>query len=782
MGVGVRVGTSAQPMVRRHASAASCIAVQKSVLPHFSFVGAQGLLASRRSHQARQQIKIDGSQPVFRSWKRGQLVLVNSGSDDPGNNSNRRSPARSGRPWSWLQRLVANWKLGQPLRILFNIMFIFFLMRMWPLGGRTGTPENETVMVQVAFSEFVRKVKSDEVHSVAFDGLHITYTLKPTSPLVPTPPEGSKEAKVSFSTVRPADYNIPYEVLETNQVQFSALDRRGNKFMTILVYALYIGLLLTALNRLPIKLPQKGTGRKHKGQGTNNTITFDDVAGVDEAKEELAEIVEYLRAPERFSKLGARPPSGVLLVGPPGTGKTLLARAVAGEADVPFFSISASEFVELYVGMGAMRVRELFANARKEAPAIVFIDEIDAVAKGRDMRLRSVGNDEREQTLNQLLTELDGFDSDQDNVVICIAATNRPDVLDTALLRPGRFDRRVAVERPDKVGREQILKVHLEKKGLPLSSDVAVSTIAAMTTGFTGADLANLVNEAALLAGRRHRAEVSREEFDMAILRAVAGIEKKRSILQGIEKDTVSKHEVGHALVSTAVAKLVPTASEVEKLSIIPRSGGALGFTYMPPKTEDRALLFDSEIRGQLAMLLGGRAAEHLFCHAISTGAVDDIRRATDLAYKAVTEYGLSSAVGPLNVGVLASGGGEDGAFLLKDSGDMSRLVEREVKGLLEGALAVAIEVVEYNQNIHEGLSNYLTKEERVEGDALQEWLSHVQVPEVLEKYVLLGEMPDKAAMRRLPVVSTGRLLPPAAAVDEQGGGSSAALTASPAV
>jgi cell division protease FtsH len=235
----------------------------------------------------------------------------------------------------------------------------------------------------------------------------------------------------------------------------------------------------------------------------------------------------------------------VLLVGPPGTGKTLLAKAVAGEAEVPFFSISASEFVELYVGMGAMRVRELFASARKEAPAIVFIDEIDAVAKGRDMRLRSVGNDEREQTLNQLLTELDGFDSDKEHVVICIAATNRPDVLDPALLRPGRFDRRVAVERPDKVGREQILRVHLNRKGLPLAEDVSVEGISAMTLGFTGADLANLVNEAALLAGRHNKAVVGREEFDAAILRAVAGIEKKRSILQGLEKDVVSKHEVG---------------------------------------------------------------------------------------------------------------------------------------------------------------------------------------------------------------------------------------------
>jgi cell division protease FtsH len=318
--------------------------------------------------------------------------------------------------------------------------------------------------------------------------------------------------------------------------------------------------------------------------------------------------------------------------------------------------------------MGAMRVRELFATARKEAPAIVFIDEIDAVAKGRDSRLRSVGNDEREQTLNQLLTELDGFDSHREQLVICIAATNRPDVLDAALLRPGRFDRRVAVERPDKQGREEILRVHINQRGLPLGDDVRVDQLAAQTTGFTGADLANLVNEAALLAGRGNKGIVSNADFDSAVLRAVAGIEKKRSVLQGVEKSVVARHEVGHALVATAVAALLPGfAGQAEKLSIIPRTGGALGFTYIPPKTEDRALMFDREIRGQLAMLMGGRAAEEVSCDAVSTGAMDDIRRATDLAYKAVSEYGLSASVGPLSVGTLISGGDDYG--LLKDSG-----------------------------------------------------------------------------------------------------------------
>ncbi|WIA09703.1 hypothetical protein OEZ85_009088 [Tetradesmus obliquus] len=659
-------------------------------------------------------------------------------------------------------------------------------MRMWPMGGRMGLGEAETLVMSVPFSEFIKRVKHDDVASVAVDGLHISFSLKPSSLALPEPPQGAEQAKVVFSSVRPADYSVPYSVLEKNGVAFSAVDKRSNKLLTVMVYALYGFLLLSAFNRLPLRLPNRQlAGRKHKGNdSSSSSIKFADVAGVDEAKEELQEIVEYLRAPEKFSKLGARPPSGVLLVGPPGTGKTLLARAVAGEADVPFFSISASEFVELYVGMGAMRVRELFANARKEAPAIVFIDEIDAVAKGRDMRLRSVGNDEREQTLNQLLTELDGFDSDKDNVVICIAATNRPDVLDQALLRPGRFDRRVAVERPDKTGREQILGVHLQRRGLPLADDVSVEEIATMTMGFTGADLANLVNEAALLAGRTNKALVGREEFSAAVLRSVAGIEKKRSILQGMEKEVVARHEVGHALVSTAVSKLIAGSGAVAKLSIIPRTGGALGFTYIPPSTEDRALMFDREIRGQLAMLMGGRAAEQLTCAAVSTGAVDDIRRATDLALRSVSEFGLSAAVGPLNVGVLAAGS-DDGAWLMRDNGKMATLVEAEVKALLAGALAVAVCVISANKGIHDGLSSLLTKQERVEGDALARWLENVEVPDVLRQYVLEGALPtpdELQAAASVPALNmTGALqqLKQAAAAATSAAVSAAAAAAS---
>jgi len=623
-------------------------------------------------------------------------------------------------------------------------------------------------VVQLPFSEFVQRVKQNEVSSVSIDGPQVNFSLKPSSTLLQGPSHRPKSqassasptstsssvsasnsaqneaARLSFYTIRPADYPVPYSTLEQHKVVFKAAEQKGNRLVTIMVYSLYIGLLLSALNRLPIKLPnQKGVGRRHiKADGVEGEsaagVTFADVAGVDEAKEELQEVVEYLRNPERYSKLGARPPCGVLLVGPPGTGKTLLAKAVAGEANVPFFSISASEFVELYVGMGAMRVRELFTNARKEAPAIVFIDEIDAVAKGRDMRMRSVGNDEREQTLNQLLTELDGFVSDKDKPVICIAATNRSDVLDPALLRPGRFDRRVSVERPDKIGREQILQVHLNRRQLPLAADVSVASLASFTTGFTGADLANLVNEAALLAGRANKSEVSHEDFDAAVLRAVAGVEKKRSIMIEAEKEVVSRHEVGHALVASAISQVLPTmAAEVEKLSIIPRSGGALGFTYIPPRTEDRSLMFESEIRGQLAMLMGGRAAETLTCASVTTGAMDDIRRATELAARTISEFGLNTSIGPINVAALGSAvsGGDELAALLGqqagEGGSMGLLVEREVKALLDAALVVAMDVVLTNRASHSGLSRELQLNERMEGTQLLGWLQGVKVSDV---------------------------------------------------
>ncbi len=369
----------------------------------------------------------------------------------------------------------------------------------------------------------------------------------------------------------------------------------------------------------------------------NTGVSFADVAGVDEAKAELQEIVAFLKDPQGYGRLGARMPKGVLLVGPPGTGKTLLAKAVAGEAGVPFFSISGSEFVEMFVGVGAARVRDLFEQARQRAPAIIFIDELDALGRARGAAGFVGGHDEREQTLNQLLVELDGFDSSTG--LVLLAATNRPEILDPALLRAGRFDRQVLVDRPDKQGRVQILKVHVRK--IRLAADVDLEQVAALTTGFSGADLANLCNEAALAATRRGAAEVTLADFTVAIERIVAGLEKKNRLLNPHEREVVAYHEMGHALVSLALSQ----REAVHKVSIIPRGIGALGYTLQRP-TEDRFLMTRAELEHKIAVLLGGRAAEKLVFHELSTGAADDLAKATDIARDMVTRYGMEESLG----------------------------------------------------------------------------------------------------------------------------------------
>lgn len=364
------------------------------------------------------------------------------------------------------------------------------------------------------------------------------------------------------------------------------------------------------------------------------------MAGVDEAKAELEEIVQFLKTPERYTSLGARIPKGVLLVGPPGTGKTLLAKAVAGEAGVPFFSISGSEFVELFVGVGSARVRDLFEQAKKQSPCIIFIDELDAIGKSRSSGGFYGGNDEREQTLNQLLTEMDGFGADGTTVIV-LAATNRPESLDPALLRPGRFDRQVLVDRPDKIGREAILKIHARKVSLDPSVDLSV--IAGRTSGFAGADLANLVNEAALLAARAGRSAVVMADLSEAIERVVAGLEKKSRVLNENEKRIVAYHEVGHAIVGA----LAPSSGKVEKISIVPRGMAALGYTLQMPQ-EDRFLMSKEDMEAQIATLLGGRSAEEIIFGSITTGAANDLQRATEMAEKMVTSYGMSQVLGPL--------------------------------------------------------------------------------------------------------------------------------------
>jgi cell division protease FtsH len=445
--------------------------------------------------------------------------------------------------------------------------------------------------------------------------------------------------------------------------------------------------------------------------------TFTDVAGVDEAKEELREIVDFLKNPKKYQRLGGRIPKGVLLLGPPGCGKTLLARAVAGEANVPFFFMSGSEFVEMFVGLGAARVRELFQQAKEKAPALVFLDEIDTIGKGRGgaMGAGFGAHDEREQTLNQLLVEMDGFDASKG--VIIMAATNRPDVLDPALVRPGRFDRQVVVDRPDLKGREEILRVHT--RGVALDPAVDLRVLAARTPGFTGADLANVVNEAALLAARKEKDSVEMTELEEAIDRTVAGLERKSRVMSDKEKERVAVHEMGHAL----VALDAPTADPVHRVSIIPRGAAALGMTMQRP-LEDRYLLTEPELKDRLAILLGGRTAEELvFEMVVSTGAQNDLERATEIARAMVTEYGMSEKVGPLSFGGNGYRGAE-GRLLFPGtapeySDELAAVIDEEVARLVNEAHERATGVLTEHRAFLIALSNLLQVTEVIDGPDL---------------------------------------------------------------
>lgn len=443
-----------------------------------------------------------------------------------------------------------------------------------------------------------------------------------------------------FVTIRVTDPTLIQD-LETSKVRFTG-EVESTWFITLLSWVLpaliFVGVWVWLTKRLGPASGLMAIGKsKAKVYMEKETgVTFADVAGIDEARAELMEIVEFLKTPERYRRLGGKIPKGVLIVGAPGTGKTLLAKAVAGEAGVPFFSLSGSDFVEMFVGVGAARVRDLFAQAQEKAPCIIFIDELDALGKARGLNPIG-GHDEREQTLNQLLVEMDGFDTNKG--VIIMAATNRPEILDPALLRPGRFDRQVALDRPDIKGREKILQVHA--KPVTLSPEVDLSAIAAKTPGFVGADLANLVNEAALLAARKGRDAVVMADFDEAIDRIVGGLEKKTRVMNPAEKETVAYHEAGHAL----VAESRPRADRVLKISIIPRGVAALGYTQQLP-TEDRYLLKRAEILDRLDVLLGGRVAEEIVFGDVSTGAQDDLQRATDMARLMVTQYGMSEHLG----------------------------------------------------------------------------------------------------------------------------------------
>ncbi len=474
-----------------------------------------------------------------------------------------------------------------------------------------------------------------------------------------------------------------------------------------------------------------GMGKsKARSYGKSKTgVTFADVAGVDEAKQELQEVVDFLANGDKYRKLGAKIPKGVLLVGPPGTGKTLLAKAIAGEAGVPFLSMAGSEFVEMFVGVGASRVRDLFNKAKRQAPCIVFIDELDAVGKTRGGNPTG-GNDEREQTLNQLLTEMDGFDGNDG--VIVIAATNRPETLDPALRRPGRFDRQVLVDRPDKSGRLEILQVH--GRGVALGEEVNLAEIAAQTAGFAGADLANLVNEAALMAARHNRQAVLMADFMEAIERVIAGLEKRSRVLTPMERQTVAYHEVGHALVGA----LMPGGNRVTKISIVPRGLGALGYTLQMPEN-DRYLMLEDELRGQLATLLGGRAAEEIVFGKVSTGASDDIQKATDLAEKAVTEYGMSASLGPVAFAKASAQFLDGGSERRSTSPGVAAEIDSQVNQLLTGARTVAMEILRLNRGLMETATQILLETEVLDGDRLRALLGQAQAPAELDRWLAQG-------------------------------------------
>jgi len=481
---------------------------------------------------------------------------------------------------------------------------------------------------EISYSEFKNLVRENKVEDLVITLENIKGKIKGA--------EGTDAADKSFQTVRVEDSELIKE-LDKKGIKYKG--KRENKWLSgILAWVIPIIFFFLIWRLLFARMgPEAGALSFGKSRAKifaqkENKVTFKDVAGIDEAKEELQEVIEFLRNPGKFQRLGGKIPKGVLLVGAPGTGKTLLARAVAGEANVPFFSISGSDFVEMFVGVGAARVRDLFAQAQERAPCIIFIDELDALGKARGVN--PLGrHDEQEQTLNQLLVEMDGFDPNTG--VIIMSATNRPEILDPALLRPGRFDRHILVDRPDIVGREEILKVH--SQGVKLAKEVDLKVIAARTPGFVGADLANIVNEAALLAARKDKDQVEMDDFEEAIDRVIAGLEKKRKVMSKKEKEIVAYHESGHAL----VASVLPNTDPVHRVSIIPRGISALGYTLQLP-TEDRYLMTKSELLDRLAVLLGGRIAEEIIFKEISTGAHNDLQRATDIATSMVKEYGMS--------------------------------------------------------------------------------------------------------------------------------------------
>ncbi len=598
-------------------------------------------------------------------------------------------------------------KDGLPPKAHFSIWyFVVMMLLIMYLQQYVFSQKVETI----PYSRFKQELSQGNIEKLTIGPDSITGTLKGKD----------KKPAVQFATVRVDDPGLVKD-LDDHKIDYSG--RYESKFLgSLLSWILPIGIMIL-IWRYAMRKMGPGMGvmsfakSKAKLFAENETkVTFSDVAGIDEAKGELQEVVEFLKNPEKFQKLGGRIPKGVLLVGAPGTGKTLLAKAVAGEAKVPFFSISGSEFVEMFVGVGASRVRDLFAQATAQAPCIIFIDELDALGKARGMNVLG-GNDEREQTLNQLLVEMDGFESNTG--VIIMAATNRPEILDPALLRPGRFDRQVVVDRPDINGREAILKIH--SKDVVLGPDVDLRKIAALTPGFVGADLANLVNEAALLAARQNKEAVGSADFDEAVDRVVGGLEKKNRVMSPKDKEIVAFHESGHAI----VAESVKYADPVHKISIIPRGVAALGYTQQRP-SEDRYLMTRPALLDQLAVLLGGRTAEEVVFGDVSTGAENDLQRATDIAHAMVAEYGMSDVLGlvtydrPRQPMFLPENYAPPKAY----SETKATQIDEEISRVMAEAHERVRKILTERREVLDDLARLLTEKEIIEGEELRKMLA----------------------------------------------------------
>ncbi len=599
--------------------------------------------------------------------------------------------------------------------ILFWLLMIVLAVVLWKMASTGGQAAHED---EPQYSQFLQKVDGGNVKDVAI------YISQNSSEL-----QGEYRDGTKFHNVTLANTAIPDLVkqLDAQHVEYNYKEVNSSNWLSLMLnfgpLIVLIALWIFFMKQMQAggnKALSFGKSRARLLTAQQKKATFKDVAGIDEAKEELYEIIDFLKDPQKFQKLGGRIPKGVLLVGPPGTGKTLLARAIAGEANVPFFSISGSDFVEMFVGVGASRVRDLFEQGKKNAPCIIFIDEIDAVGRHRGAGLGG-GHDEREQTLNALLVEMDGFESNEG--VILIAATNRPDVLDPALLRPGRFDRRVVVPRPDVKGREEILRVHTRK--VPISDDVDLSVIARGTPGFSGADLANLVNESALWAARQNRKVVTMADFEMSKDKVLMGVERRSMILSDEEKKNTAYHEAGHAL----VAAMTPGADPLHKVTIIPR-GMALGVTMQLP-IDDKHTYTKEFLESQLAVLMGGRAAEELFLHHVTTGAGNDIERATDIARQMVCEWGMST-LGPLTFGKK-----EEAIFLGREiaqhrdySEDTAIKIDGEVRGIVNMSYSRARNILETYRDALERVAQALLERESLDATELKLLIEGKPLPE----------------------------------------------------